>query len=119
MLLSQLYATNYVPSCIVRVYSIVMMSIALCAVLDSLPSVLVSLWITVRVSFGNCFSPHEIIQQLLKHRKYHSRKQEIREVRETRSSYSLDTKYVGFIEGCALAKPEVKFRLTRLSQLNN
>ena len=77
MLLSQLYATNYLPSeCIVRVYSIVMMSIALCAVLDSLPSVLGSLWITVRVSFRNCFSIYEIIQQLLTHRKYHSRKQE-------------------------------------------
>ena len=61
--------------------------------LDSLPSVLWSLWITARVLFRNCFSPYEIIQQLLKHRKYHSRKQEIREVREvreTRSSYSLD-----------------------------
>ena len=76
MLLSQLYATNYLPSCIVRVYSIVMMSIALCAVLDSLPSVLGSLWITVRVSFRNCFSIYEIIQQLSTHRKYHSRKQE-------------------------------------------
>ena len=65
MLRSQLYATNYLPSCIVRVYSIVMMSIALCAVLDSLPSVLGSLWITVRVSFRNCFSIYEIIQQLL------------------------------------------------------
>ena len=75
MLLSQLYATNYLPSCIVRV-SIVMMSIALCAVLDSLPSVLGSLWITVSVSFRNCFSIYEIIQQLLTHRKYHSRKQE-------------------------------------------
>ena len=73
---SQLYATNYLPSCIVRVYSIVMMSIALCAVLDSLPSVRGSLWITVRVSFRNCFSIYEIIQQLLTHRKYHSRKQE-------------------------------------------
>ena len=30
-----------------------------------LPSVRGSLWITVRVSFRNCFPPYEIIQQLL------------------------------------------------------
>ena len=78
VLLSQLYATNYLPSCVVRVYSIVMMSLWVFGLQWEFRFEIVSQ------------SPHEIIQQLLKHRKYHSRKQEIREVRETRSSYSLD-----------------------------